>query len=244
MANRKLWWYSGFLAVALLVCGTTLGVMLKHEPNFYEHSRVEPSQDRHDDALRLSSGFGQMCKNIDSHRENWHFDATESQLDSFLADIFPQMEQAEKLRKLGITDPIIALDDDCIRVAFRFGTGWFSTVISYDLQVWLVPKEANAVAVKVLRARAGAVPISSQTILHRLAELAHEQNIDMNLYRHDGKSVAILKLGDPFNPTWILTALKVGKTEQGRMLLALRGRTPDHILPPPMIGPDQAGLAP
>lgn len=243
MANRRLWWCSGFLALMLLVCGTTFGVMLKHEPNFYEQSRVLPSEIRHNMALKVVGDFGQMCENVKAHQEKWHFHATETQLDSFLEEIFPQLEHAQTLRKLGVTDPIIALDDDCIRVAFRYGSGWFSTVVSYDLQIWLVPKEANAVAVKVLRARAGAVPISTQTILHVLADLARDQNIDMNLYRHEGKSVALLKLGDQFNPSWILTALKAGKTEQGPIMLAIRGRTPEHIVPLPMI-PSAKAVAP
>jgi len=244
MANRRFRWCTGLLALVVLLCLTALGLMLKHEPTFFDNARP-PSEIRHDEALRFSTRFWQMSKDIQTS-PTWGFDATETRINSFLEEGFPYLEQAERMRKLGITDPVIKLDDDCIRLAFRYGSGWFSTVISYDLQVWLVPKDDNAVAIKVLRARAGAVPISSQTILHRLAELAREQNIDMNLYRHEGKSVAILKLGgggDPLNPTWKLTALKVGNTEQGPIMLAIRGRTPDHFLPLPPIALPKADVA-
>ena len=242
MAKRRVWWCGGILTLVVLLGATVFGVMLKHEPNFYQQSRVEPSKPREILSQRLVKDFAQMRLDINARRETWKFNASETQFDSFLAEFFPHMEPSEKLRKLGMTDPIIALDEDCIRVAVRFGSGWFSTVISCDLQVWLVPKEPNAVAVKVVRARAGAVPISSQTVLHHLADLAHDQNIDINLYRHEGKSVAILKLnggGDYLNPTWILTALKVGKSEQGPIMLAIRGCTPEHVQPPLAAPPEK-----
>jgi hypothetical protein len=40
-----------------------------------------------------------------------------------------------------------------------------------------------------------------------------------------------------------LTALKIGNAEQGPIVLAIRGRTPDHNLPLPPIAPPKADVA-
>ena len=105
-------------------------------------------------------------------------------------------------------------------------------MISYDLKLWLVRKEPNVIAVQILTARAGALPISCQSILHQLADFATKQNYKVSLYRYEGTPVAIISLQpDQPNPISTLTRLEVAQNT-----LTIQGKTLPHALPPPPIG--------
>ena len=183
-------------------------------------------------ALEFVSRFGNMLAII-KHRgdENWWCEASEAQLNCFFEEVWVQMGEAEGLRKLGISSPNVVLEKDHVRLAFRYGSGWFSTVISYDLKIWLVPKEANVIAVEIQSARAGGLPISNHSILHQLTDFARKQNFKVTLYRHEGNTVAIIDLqGDQQHPCAVMTTLEIDANR-----IAIRGRTLEHARGPLVI---------
>jgi hypothetical protein len=238
MRNRKLGWLCGITVMVLAGGLTALGALLKHEPAFYCQGQVSASEARKDLAYTFARNFLQMRENIRARQEHWQCNATEAQLNCFFEEIFAHEGEAESLRKLGISSPRVTLEDDHVRLAFRYGSGWFSTVISYDLRIWLVPKEANVIAVEIQGARAGALPISKQTILHQLSDIARKQNYKVTLYRHEGNSVALIDLqGDQQQPNSILTTLKISPTS-----LTIRGKTLEHALKP--LDPKEAKVPP
>jgi hypothetical protein len=230
MRKFKLGWLCG-ITLAMLGLGlAALAIALKHEPNFYRQNQVAPSTARTELAYAFTRNFGQMILN--RKQETWGCVASEAEINSFFDEVFVQRGEAEDLSKVGISSPSVTLEEDHIRLAFRYGSGWFSTVISYDLKVWLVPKEPNVIAVEIQNARAGAVPISKQSILHQLSEFARKQNFKVTLYRHEGNSVALVDLqGDQQQPKSILTTLKVSTSR-----IAISGKTLEfaiqHTLPP------------
>jgi hypothetical protein len=239
MRKRKLFGMCGITFLVLAGGLAGLGAVAKHEPSFYRQSQVPPCKARKELADTFVSNFTQMLL-YRGRKETWGFDATEAQINSFFAEILMQHGEAEGLHSLGISSPGVILEEapkdgagnpipgGHLRLAFRYGSGWFSTIISYEMRIWLVPKEANVIAVEVQRARAGGLPISNQTILYQLADYARKQNYKVNLFRHEGSSVAIIDLqGDQQQPKNLLTMLNVGPST-----LSIRGRTLDHALPP------------
>jgi hypothetical protein len=204
---------------------STLGAVVKHEPNFYRQSQVPASEARVALANEFFNNFLQMIANINSQeKETWGCDATEAQLNSFFDEIWVKKGEAEGLRELGMSSPSVVLENDHVRLAFRYGSGWFSTVISYDLKIWLVPKEPNVIAVEIQSARAGALPISNRTILNQLTDFARKQNFKVNLFRHEGNTVAVIDLqGDQPRPKAVLTALEIQPNR-----LIIRGKTLEH----------------
>jgi hypothetical protein len=219
--------------VLTLVAG--LAVTVKHQPNFYRQCRLPPSEARRTSANNFLRNFVQMMAYIKDRQELWGCDATETEINSFFEETFVQLGEAESLGKLGISAPCLVLDGNEVRMAFRYGSGWFSTVISYDLKIWLVPKEPNVVAVQVLRARAGALPISCQSILQQLAEFAGKQNYKVTFYRHEGTPVAIVNLQPDQTPTATLTMLSFSDNK-----MVIRGKTSEHS----MSSPPQIKMAP
>jgi hypothetical protein len=87
------------------------------------------------------------------------------------------------------------------------------------------------IAVEVLRARAGGLPISSRAILHQLSDYAQNQNYKVTLYRHGSNPVAVIEL-QQYQPqsSKILTGFHVQSEK-----LTIQGKTLEHALLPPSI---------
>jgi hypothetical protein len=229
MQKRKLYWLCGLTIAFIAVALATLCALVKHEPSFYTQAHMPPGEERKALANKFLTEFGQMV--MDMKSEQWRCELSEAELNSFFDDQFMKLGEGESLRKVGISDPRINLGDDSVRLAFRYGSGWFSTVISYDLKVWLVPKEPNVIAVEVVSARAGGLPISSRTILQQLSDYAQTQNYKVTLYRKETNAVAVIELQQGQQPSSkMLTRLDV---KSGK--LAIHGRTMEHALALPMI---------
>lgn len=231
MRKRK---WVGVCGVAAVVIGAGLGllaVVLRHEPNFYQQAQLEPGQGRRILANEFLGSFGQMILSRDHGAEDWGCTTSEAQWNSFLEEHFPGFGEGESLRRLGISDLVVTFEEDRARLAFRYGTGWFSTIVSYEIKFWLVPKEANTIAVEILSARAGAMPISSQSILHQLSDFGRKQNKRVTLYRHESNPVAVIGLQaeqDP-HPKWLLTTVEIDPKTRS---LVIQGKTPEHAMPP------------
>ncbi len=232
MQKHKLWWLSTTVILVVSVGLSVLGVLLKHKPFFYRNGQIHDSAARKVLDHECLSQFGQLMVNFKTRQEIWGCTVTEPQMNCFLEESFARSGEAEKLREIGVSDlNVLFRDQNHLRVAFRYGSGWFSTVISYDLHIWPVPKEPNVIAVQILRARAGALPISSQSVLHQLSEFARHQNYKVMLYRHEHCPVAVIEL-QPYqpHPEGVLTGLVIN---QGK--LSIQGMTLEHALAPPLI---------
>ncbi len=231
MPKHKVYWALALTILYLAVGVSVLAALAKHEPSFYRQHQAPPSEARKDLAYAFASKFGQMVADRNARMETWACQATDAQINCFFEEIFVQQGEAEGLRKLGISSPRVTFEDNHLRLAFRYGSGWFSTVISYDLKIWLVPKEANVIALEILSARAGALPISKQSILPQLSDFARKLNYKVTLYRYEGNPVALIELeGDQLHPKALLTTLQVGVNT-----LSIHGKTLEHAVAP--LGP-------
>lgn len=200
------------LYTVLLLAGVTLaaGVVLRHEPYFYRLHAIAPSAERKQLSSKFVVEFAQLLINVKGGEPHWHFAFSDAEINSFFQEDFVANGEVENLRKLGISEPRIAFEDDCIRLAFRYGSGFWSTIVSYDLRIWAVPKEPNVVAVEIRGRRLGALPLSSQTLLDELAQLATSHNIEVTRYRYKGNPVAVVRFQtDLANPTAQLKCLRV-----------------------------------
>ena len=213
MPNKKACLYC--LYTVLLLAGVALaaGVVLRHEPHFYCIRAVEPSAERKQLSSKFVVDFAQAVLNVKGGEPHWSCTFSDAEINSFFQEDFIASGEVEGLRKLGISEPRVAFEDDCIRVAFRYGAGIWSTIVSYDLRVWAVPKEPNVVAVEIRGRRLGALPVSAQTLLDQLAQLAKDRsgnNIEVTRFRYKGNPVALIRFQPDMNPpTAQLKCLKV-----------------------------------
>jgi hypothetical protein len=218
------------LAIAIFVCltgGVSTGawMLVRYEPPIYRRAAVPPGKERHDLSVACQQEFLQLYASVADHDEHepWMHQFSDAEINSYLAEHFVQSGLEEKLLPEGISQPRLVIDPDKIRLAFRYGSGVWSTVISIDLCVWLVKGEPNVVAMKLIGFHAGALPVSAQSLLERISESGPPNGIGVDWYRDDGFPVALLRFqSDQPHPTLELEAIQLDK---GR--ITIQGRTKD-----------------
>ena len=229
MSRKSFFLTIGIVVALVSTAATVLVIMVRHEPAFYKRAAVPPGERRTKESgdffsISLNEVTNSLLNSKSGKRE---FDArfTEEQINSYLAEDWICKHSGDKPFPDGVSDVRIALDADHIRVGFRYGTGWTSTVVSLDLHVWLVTKETNVVALKFEKIHAGALPISAHSLLESIADFAHQkQDIEPTWYRHQGRPVLLLRFqADRSNPDFQLLQLElrpgllriVGKSLEG-----------------------------
>jgi hypothetical protein len=221
----------------LLTCGgaTALLLLVRYEPERYVQATVPPGPGRTDLSKKFCAKFSDLISGIGSDRD-WYAQFTDEQINSYFDEHFVQQGLDVRLLPEGISQPRLVIEPDKIRLAFRYGSGFWSTVISVDLRVWLARNEPNVVALKLEGFHAGALPISAQSLLERISEVGRQNGIDVNWYRHEGHPVALLRFqADQAQPTMQLVAVQLG---QG--VIEIKGRSNEPApgraeLPPPTV---------
>lgn len=184
------------IVTVLLLGGIAGGVLaaLRHEPGFYQRCAIEPGAERTKQSDDFMKQFFALLNRVyDTRRGEWTFKFTQEQINSYFEEDFVRLKDSEALAKLGIRAPRVQLEDNTMRVAFRYGSGFWSTVLTYEVRIWLVPTEANTLAVEILHRKAGGLPISAQSLLNDFKELARNKNIDVSWYRNEGNPVALIR---------------------------------------------------
>jgi len=226
MGRRSLIWA---LAIVLLLgsgVGTGLTILVRHEPGFYADAAVPEGDVRRKASGEFVSNFIRLIDGIANRRE-WGEPFTQEQINSYFDEDFVNEHGAERPLPEYIHEPRVVLEPDKVRVAFRYGTGLWSTIISIDMRVWLVVKEANVVALEFQAVHAGALPISAQSMLERVADVAEQHDIDPTWYRLNGHPVLVLRFqADRGTPTFQLQRLEL---QAGKLLVA--GRSNDSSPP-------------
>jgi hypothetical protein len=210
------------LALVLMLASSVssvLAFLVRHEPAAYSCCALPPGEQRQ----KLSREYlGESSNLMDGivNKRQWYAKFTEEQINGFFEEDFIRSDTWSKILPDGISEPRVCLQPDKIRLAFRYGTGKWSTVISVDLAVWLAAKEPNVVVLELQGLHAGSLPISAQSLLDRISEAARSQNLDITWYRHNGNPVALLRL-QPYHsrPTFQLQRLELG---QGTLLISGR----------------------
>jgi hypothetical protein len=192
MSRKSVLLGAGILLLFAGTAGTVLALLLRHEPTFYHRADVPPGPERE----ALSGAFSSEVLNFSTHIKEsptWQATFSEEQVNSFLEEGFVRSAADKFTLPEHITDPRVAFEPERIRLAFRYHFGRFSTVVSINMRVWLTKAEPNVVALELQGMRAGALPISAQSILERLSEAAERNSVKLSWYRYNGNPVAVLR---------------------------------------------------
>src|SRR5262249_51725807 len=150
-------------------------------------------------------------------KEEWAVEITEEQLNSFFQEDFKKWGDCVTLEKQGIADPRIVFDKDKIRLAFRYGSKPWSTILSFDIRVWLA-KERSVVVIDFVSRHAGALPIPAQSILETISETLHgKSSVEVTMYRHNGHPTAVVRVeADKSRPSFQLRRIDL---EDGKITI-------------------------
>jgi hypothetical protein len=197
------------LALLLAVGLSVAGMLLRREPASYREITVPEGPERARLAGEFSNGMLRLADNIKTGTDDrWSESFTAEQMNCYFAHDF------ERVRPFrlpdGVHSPRVSIRPNQLRLAFRYGHDFFSSVVTVDLNVWLVANEANVVAVEVAGLHAGVMPVTMQSMLERIAEVGRQWNFEVNWYRHDGNPVALVRFQpDRPNPSVVLQRLEL-----------------------------------
>jgi hypothetical protein len=231
--------------VALVVGGTAvLAVLIRHEPARYAEAPLpEEPVARQERSREFTERLLALINSINGDRE-WDEQFTDEQINSYLDDGFIRSGTDQNLLPEGISRPRIVFGTDSVHLAFRYGTGVWSTVVSIDLHVWVPKCEPNVVAMELVGFHAGALPISTQSLLERVAEVGRQKAVDIAWYRTNGHPVALLRFGaDQPRVTVVLDSVKLqpgSLTVKGH---AIETSAASAMLPAPELQPPEIQAA-
>ncbi len=189
---------SRWLALLLLIGGvfTCLGVLLylvKREPAFY--TATLPSPDWEDSLVKsasLATRIQDLKTEIRSKKE-WGDKFSAADLNCFFAENLRPKGGLYDILPEKTHSPRLAIEGDRVKLGFRYGQGFWSTVVWIELRIWLVANERNLVGVEVCDLRAGRLPLGTQSILDSITESARESNIEVTWYRHGSNPVGLFR---------------------------------------------------
>jgi hypothetical protein len=217
------------LAIAIFLCltsgvGAALWVLVRYEPRVYLQAAVPPGEVRQKLSTECSRELSQLYHSVTIQDEQeWEHRFTDEQINSYLAEHFVQSHFDKEFLPEGMSQPRIVIDTDKVRVAFRYGKGLWSTIVSINLRIWLVKGEPNVVALKLIGFHAGALPVSAQSLLESITQTCQKNGIGVDWYRDDGAPVALVRFQvEQPHPTLELETIKL---EPGA--IRIEGRTKD-----------------
>jgi hypothetical protein len=192
---RRRWRHVAGVAavVVIVVLAIAIGAAYratKHVPQFYEQAlQADPTVQR-------TAGDELERRALDLRNEAqrggaWEAIFTEEQINGWLA--VDLIEKFPELLPEHVESPRMRITPEEVQLACRYQSEQVDTVVSLALTVTLT-EEPNVVAVRIKRARAGALPIPLNQFLEQITAAAHGSDLDVRWLQEDGDPVALLRL--------------------------------------------------
>lgn len=191
MSRRSLFLAVGIFLVLASAIAAGLVTLIRYEPSVYHEAAVPPGPERQRMSQECTREFVRLVNAVTGEQEE-ECRFTNEQINSYLEESFLHQGLGEFLPE-GIAEPRLIIEPDKVRLAFRYGAGFWSTIISIDMKVWLAKDEPNVIALELTSLKAGALPITAQSLLNSLSERADRTGINFSWYRHHGHRVALLR---------------------------------------------------
>ncbi len=199
------------LAALLALSLGIVGSLLKQEPEFFvRESGVELRADDSEQSGKVVTRLNELMEDMRSTQKgDWGATFSAEELNAFFRERESNPLPAALLAEL--PDPRVSFDEDRLRIAFREGDGFLSTVVELELRLWLVKDQSNLLAVEILRFQAGALPLPKSWVLDYIGTAARRMSADVNWYRNGGNPVAMCRLyANQSRPETQVTTLRVG----------------------------------
>lgn len=217
-------------AIALAVCSVSLFSLYQASqqvPEFYAEALALDPDDQQvarDEFIAQATALAS-----DLHRlGRWQRLFTAEQINAWLA--LELVTNNPGLLPDGMHDPRIVISDKEATIACRYEQGSISTVLSLSVDAYL--QEPNVVALRIRRARAGALPVPLKQVLDGISQAARELKLRLEWRKTHGDPVALITFPRARDSRTESLKLQMVELRQGELFLA--GGAPPH---------DAAGLA-
>lgn len=221
MSQRSFFLVAVLLLLLVSGVAAVLVVLVRQEPAWYTAVDVPRGSERMELFSQAAQAWSDLTDGIATKRE-WGGRFTDRQVNTYLEEAYSGASREHDVLPDDISQPRIAFEPDHVRLAFRYGHGVWSSVVSIDLRAWLPASEPNVVALELEGFHAGALPISAQSLLEKIAEFGRKSGVEVSWYRSKGHPVALVRFQpDQPRPTFQMQALYLQEhslTIQGRSL--------------------------
>jgi hypothetical protein len=205
-------------AVVLVAVGALLFTIYKASqsvPEFYRTAiAVEPEEqaDSRDAFVAQATALASDL-NQDGH---WQSLFTAEQINAWLAlelaASYPDLLPAE------LHDPRVTLDKNEATIGCRYQHGDLVAVLSLTFDAYL--HEPNVVALRIRRARAGALPVPLAEVLDNISYAARQLNLRLEWVKSQGDPVALITLPQPRDGGRGLLSLETLELRDGELFVS------------------------
>ena len=216
------------IAVVVGLCLLILGCVAywavrqtKHVPEFYSQATgqlpneetVKASQRLQDDVSKLRSDAAKLGF--------WKASFSDAEINAWLVEELPK--RFPLLQARGVSDPRIVIEDDHVLVAARYKDKHWDTIVSFQVNVELT-EEANMLAIRLTKLRAGALPMPLERFLKGITKEAAKGDIDIRWDMTESGPVALVTVPRE-HPNYAVTPVIVESIKLSDGQLNLSGHT-------------------
>ena len=173
---------------AILIAGL-VGVFLalRYEPKFYRDALAVESETQEKDSDQMLQRMAALVSDVRKPGK-WHARFTADQINGWLAVDFVKNHLAT-LPPL-FHNPRVSIDSGGVVLACRYEGEIFSTVLTLTIEPY-VPEE-NVLALRIVRVRAGLVPMSLEKVLDGISDAARRSEWRIEWRQSGGDPVALI----------------------------------------------------
>jgi hypothetical protein len=210
MRRRAILGVLAILLLAAVTAGGSLALLARHIPAFYDRAALPAGDERDACAKAFYRRFNELFNKVGGDQP-WEQQLSQDEFNGYF-QAHRDKNQLPALVEIpdDVKDIRVALEDDLIRVGFRYGEGDWTCIVSVEFRAWLVANKPNSIALELCDFRAGALPIGTRSLIDYITEAARRQYIDVTWYRRSGHPVALMRLqANQARPTFQLRRLEV-----------------------------------
>ena len=178
---------AGLLVVSLLV----LWGALRHTPRFYQAALAVPVASQRQAGREFERLVVAWHNDVGTSGRKWSLQITDEQVNGWLAAEMP--EKFPQTLPAAIQGPRVAFTAGQIRLACRYESGAWSGVVQLTLGVQLAD-EPDTVAIRLVRARVGLLPLPLDGLLEQLSDAARRADLPLRWAQIEGDPVALITL--------------------------------------------------
>ena len=210
------------LVVLAIVGGLfTLHRASQYVPEFYGTAiQADPivQKDASDKMLQKAAALVSDVSNEDE----WKSLFTEEEINGWLA--VDLVENHPDALSPSVTDPRVSIKPDRLTLACRYDHGNWQSVLSITVDIYLA--EPNVVALRIRKARAGAVPLPLEEVLDQIAMAARKMDVQLRWQQAEGDPVALVPIRPPRDDNERVVRIESIKLGDGEVYLAGSSESP------------------
>jgi hypothetical protein len=202
----------------LLIVALSLYLASRYEPSFYREALVADSASQ--DQLSNELVRRVMALQNGLKREGpWHAAFSAKQINAWLRyDLernYPEVLQS------GFSDPCVAVEPDRLLLACRHDNGLTKSVLCLTVEIYA--PEPNVIALRIVKARAGMLPLPLGSVLKSISDAAQNARCQLRWGQADNDPVALLTLPSPSEKGDL--AIKIDSVQLGGGEISISGNT-------------------